>query len=846
MDKAFGVMDMSNETARFNKAVELFFGMNPTKRFWILLALCFAKTRMLRIIDNYDGTHDGFVMTSMPLSLITNADVIAKWTKDGIAERSVVAFVPDNQKNLVEQIYSAFANANSLSEKGNFTLARLSQMEPTCLVEIAETLTSLSDEWYEHNGQWAFDMLFRKANHSELVDTYGLPSDLATLMVNILDAQHGKVYNPYAGICSLGAMLNSDCEYVGQEYSKTYLIGQLNLLFNSKDNAVCEQGDSLQDWNDTEKFDYIISIPPFGVKCNGGHSLIESDFFYRSAQKTQYKAIGVYPSRICFGKGTGSSLSVIKDLVQNDFIEAVILLPSRVFSSTDIETVMIIVNKRKPNKHAIRFVDASDSFAKEGKHNRIQVEKVLDLYTSDGERSRKVDVSEILANGGIVYPKMYLYKGVSVPDNMQEISLSDLLTPIRLKHTNETFGRVFSPSNSGQGDCMGIVKCSDLRTREVAGRNYREINEDCLVWTKFMKQFAFLESDGNPVLLRADFKAFRVNAHKVNPQYLLAELYKDYFVNQLDCFGKSHFGGHGQYMTVEDFLKCKIFIPISQIGQEIAIVKNREDALDNRTAELVKTYQRKFDDFVLCQRQRKHQVAQVLNEIMPAVDVIRDFVESNGTVAKDSIVSKRSGKTLEDYLSSLSQLVLKVSHMVDKFTADEKFSPCDDFNLNDFLPIYVEGKNTNEKFRMSFSPSEEDIDDYFDIADGESKHLSMFKIAVSREDLTLMLDNLVDNAKKYGFVDDKRQDYEIVISLSRYNDNMPGMACISVCNNGELVSEGLDLDKLFAWGEGHGSGIGCWQVMNIAEHFGGTVTYEEDNNSPYPCVFNIYLPLIED
>lgn len=35
-------------------------------------------------------------------------------------------------------------------------------------------------------------------------------------------------------------------------------------------------------------------------------------------------------------------------------------------------------------------------------------------------------------------------------------------------------------------------------------------------------------------------------------------------------------------------------------------------------------------------------------------------------------------------------------------------------------------------------------------------------------------------------------------------------------------------------------------MKDIAEHFGGSVVYEENLQSPYPCVFSINLPLIEE
>lgn len=546
MDKTFETMNMSNETARFNKAVELFFGMNPTKRYWILLALYLAKTGKLQVIDNYDGKSDGFVMASMSLSLITNAEVADQWVRNNIKKRSVVAFVPDSQKLLVDQIYFDLDTDDmpSLQSKRNFVLGRHTQMEPTYLVEIAETLIGLSANWYAENAQWAFDTLVNRVMHTNgMSKTDTLPSEITKLLVNILDAQAGKVYNPYAGICSLGTAISSDCEYYGQEYSKSYLIGQLNLLFNDKHNAVCEQKNSVREWNTSEHFDYIVSVPPFGVMRDSEYRTIENDFLFRSAQDARQKAIGIYPTRICFGRGMDSCFSAVNDLLNKDLIEAVILLPSKVFPSTNIETVVIVVNKQKSPKGEVRFVDASTSFIKEGRRNFIQVEEILSLCSSDNDRSRSVPISEILENGCNLYPKMYLYKGMDVPEGMKAFRLSDILTPLQLEYPKQSYEKVLSVLGNKMAEEEGFVKCTGLKTREVDGRIYREINENCLLWTKFVKSFLYLETEGEPVCVRADFKAFRVNTQLIDPQYLLTELYNGYFVKQLERFGENGFGG---------------------------------------------------------------------------------------------------------------------------------------------------------------------------------------------------------------------------------------------------------------------------------------------------------------
>ena len=43
-------MKFAEETKKFNQAVDLFFGMNPEKRLWILLMLYLGKERSLHLV----------------------------------------------------------------------------------------------------------------------------------------------------------------------------------------------------------------------------------------------------------------------------------------------------------------------------------------------------------------------------------------------------------------------------------------------------------------------------------------------------------------------------------------------------------------------------------------------------------------------------------------------------------------------------------------------------------------------------------------------------------------------------------------------------------------------------
>lgn len=841
----FETKNMSNETERFNKALDLFFGMNPAKRYWILLAFYFAKNKKLQAIDNYSG--NDFVMATLSVDLIKNTKIGREWILQGVKSRAIVAIVNKDQKDTIDEIYYGFdvdainyLNGQSNKELGFFGLQ---QMEPTYLVEVAEILIGLSTEWYEKNTSWAFLSILRRAKRSDRSEgAFYQPEELTRLVVELLDAKEGSVYDPYAGLCSFGTALSSGCNYYAQEISLDYIIGKLNLLLHNKHNAVCEQGDSLNDWRGDSGYDYIISAPPFGVRCNSRYRTIEKDFLFRSAIDVRKKAIGVYPSSVCYDNGISASQATIRELVECDYIESVILLANNIFPHTGIEPVIIVVNKNKEQKNAIRFVDASGCSEKSGRGNQLSVDSILSLCNSDSDYSRLVHSSEVVSNNYKLYPKLYFKKYIEVPTGMKTLYLREVLSSSHCTYPKEGGqGRIFSFANRGSVKAQDIIKADELEIRAFDGRNYRVINEDCLVFNRGGRFTAkYLITNGEDVYLRTMFRPFSVNTGIIEPSYLLAELSKDYFIEQLSVYGS---GVNGPRISVDELLNLKILVPSVREQQIQMSLDSIEKNLEALEIQKEVEYKSKMESFVLNQRQRKHAVAQVLNEILPSMENIESFILNHETVSKDSVVSRRFGTTLETYLSTVRKQLDKVASMVDNFTSQEQYGEPELIRVEDFLSEYSSTKKAlgiNVEYKHHYE--EEEIEQ---------------EVKISKKELTQMLDNLIANAvkygvteeieKKYGSSDEVRKDFQIRIDTFAVHDYKEPVV-IKVSNNGEAVSKSIPLDKLFTWGVGRGTGIGCWQVKEIAEHFGGTASYEEYPEDPEGFVneFRIVLPLDED
>lgn len=891
-------VNMVAETRKFMDALDSYYSLEPLRIYDFLLFFYFAKKGTLRYVENLlpeeqhdlvfakeecdDDLIDFWQMwnelkdsenslspkmknlmreaknevscKNLYLRLLRESNKETSWTFN----RAIVAdFSDDDDKDEIKGIINSFNPLQSeMQESGCYELTLID------LKYIIDGLTSISKAWYSANVDFAFNEILRAIQKQKQApkEMGSYSHELAKFVAKLLNVKQGSLYEPFAGDGFLGTLLDDSVSYKGKVICYDMKpIAKLNLLLHLKNSRSVEYN-PLSAWHE-KQYDNIVMLPILSrepLKRLQAYNLYDfqhledepKNMLIVAAESCNQKSVSVHFPSVCFSK---EGVSLIKPLIDKDLMETVVLLPSNVLDGTNVQPLVLVTNKEKRKNGLVRFVDASHCFEEMSfSVKNFDVNSAVNLCLSNSNEKHVVEVptSEVIDNKYMVYPLYYLNTKVECEDGKKIIPLSQCLKQLSTKYANEKEGLFFSFNRRNSNAAEYIVKAEELQVRKMEGSQLRVVAENCLLWTKFIKQFAYLKTNGKPVFVRPNFKAFKINEEVITPQYLLSELYKDYFVEQLDRFGKSTFGGHGAFMSVDEFLSCKIQVPMSKLEQEKAVLDEQSFLLGERAASLEAAYQEKFEDFVLGQRQRKHAVAQVLNEIMPTVQNIKDFIDNNESVSKDSVVSQRSGKKLGEYLSVLVEQTNKVIGMVDRFTSQDTYAQAEKVDLYDFLPSYVRSKEVNEICSIYFSPDVKDliVPNYpicfpEDWKIDENAHCFVY---ISKKDLTQMLDNLIDNAKVYGFGGRKEYGNEIMIAVSSNPYGAKGMACIQVANNGELVSKGIDLNKLFTWGIGKHTGIGCWQVKDIAEHFGGSVAYEELLQSPYPCVFRINLPLIEE
>lgn len=175
-----------------------------------------------------------------------------------------------------------------------------------------------------------------------------------------------------------------------------------------------------------EKVDKLFSNYPFALKLLAGNacrkkvqeafymeeSVIQkasTDWLFNAVLVEQMKETGRAVAIMPNGCTTNSRDKLIrKFFVEKGYVEAVILLPDKIFSDTTIFTSMIVFSM---GNKAVKLVDARDLCEKDGRHNRISSQNIKDilfLLENDSEKSITKSIKELEENEFVLNATRYL------------------------------------------------------------------------------------------------------------------------------------------------------------------------------------------------------------------------------------------------------------------------------------------------------------------------------------------------------------------------------------------------------------------------------------------------------
>lgn len=270
---------------------------------------------------------------------------------------------------------------------------------------------------------YTFEELIRKfaEQSNETAGEHFTPREVIRLMVNVLFiedkdtlTQEGIVKTLYDPACGTGGMLSVGEQYVkelnpkaelkvfGQEINpESYAICKSDMLIKGQDPRNIKFGNTFTiDGLEHEKFDYMLSNPPFGVSWKKASKIIKKEaedkgmsgrfgagtprindgslLFLQhmiSKMKSNGSRIGIVfnGSPLFTGAAESGESNIRKWIIENDWLEAVIALPDQLFYNTGISTYIWIVTNHKSGerKGKVQLINATgakdEALVKEGK-----------------------------------------------------------------------------------------------------------------------------------------------------------------------------------------------------------------------------------------------------------------------------------------------------------------------------------------------------------------------------------------------------------------------------------------------------------------------------------------------
>ena len=312
---------------------------------------------------------------------------------------------------------------------------------------------------------YIFEEIIRRfsESHNEDAGQHYTPREVIRLMVNILfyddsSTLSGKniartIYDP---ACGTGGMLSVAEEYLhelnsstelmsfGQELNdQTFAICKADMLIKGNNADFIKDGNTLSDDQfEGQKFDYIISNPPFGREWKNEKRVVEDEAKRRfagrfgaglpAASDGQMLFLMTAISKMKEPRDGGSRIAIIHNgsplftgdagsgpsdirqyILESDLLEAIVALPNDIFYNTGIATyIWVLSNKKAGTKREgkVQLINANGLYEKRrkalgNKRNDIPESAITEITQVYGD-FRETEISKIFNNEDFGYTKI--------------------------------------------------------------------------------------------------------------------------------------------------------------------------------------------------------------------------------------------------------------------------------------------------------------------------------------------------------------------------------------------------------------------------------------------------------
>ena len=335
-----------------------------------------------------------------------------------------------------------------------------------------------------------FEELLRKFSEmsNETSGEHYTPRDIVDLLVSLVFSPEtdelskpNKIVSLYDPCCGTGGMLTVGKDWIQENVSKGVEVNMFGQELNPQTYSICksdflitnEQPENIKlgstlskdGYEDTNrKFDYMICNPPYGVSWKKDEKYVKNEskeldgrfsigtprvsdgqllFLQHMISKMEPTGsrIGVvFNGSTLFSGDSGSGESEIRKwIIENDWLETIVQLPTNMFFNTSIPTCIWIVTNKKSfeRKGKIQLIKG-DSFYKSlnrnlGSKNRVITDGDIQKTVSTYKNFTENDYSKIYKNEHFGYTKIQIEQPLLKDENPLRTKTGDLKPDPKLR-----------------------------------------------------------------------------------------------------------------------------------------------------------------------------------------------------------------------------------------------------------------------------------------------------------------------------------------------------------------------------------------------------------------------------
>lgn len=422
-----------------------------------------------------------------------------------------------------------------------------------------------------------------------------------------------------------------------QEIEEDFIaLAYLNAIVIGADNFKIFQGDVLADpkyifGKKLELFDKVITFPPVSLKLNKeaiddnkfnrfryGKVGMRADYAFISNDIASLKDKGKAVIAVADGPlfQSGSTAKIRQNLVDEDLVEAVISLPSRLFTMASVPLNLLVINKDKKDfKGKIQFINGNQ--AEWYRHDKVAniltstgVEEIAKIYN---DKVEKDGISTIISNADykdtLSVKKYILPTEITIDNHKYHINKENLkknnsLSLEQLVEIKRGFN-VTQKNESATGKYLAI-KVVDINDKKINKAKLSRINiptdptryllkkNDLLLSTRgTLGKVAMIEEDNTNMVASANLVALRAISDNINMKWLMY-----YLSSPMGKFEISQAASGTAISTISPSDLRNIQIPvISKVDQDWAVeqFEHTKVKLDQERKKLQKQYLKNED-----------------------------------------------------------------------------------------------------------------------------------------------------------------------------------------------------------------------------------------------------------